>query len=44
MVKSILGVVAKGSVHRAKAHDPTIVEGDHQLEQEVHVTTGHKLV
>ena len=44
MVKSILDRVAMGSVHWAKVHDPTIVEGDHQLEQEVHVTADHTLV
>ena len=31
-------------MHQAKVHDPTVVEGDHHLEQEVHVTTGHALV
>ena len=43
-VRSILNGVALGSVHWAEVHDPTIVEGDHHLEQEVHVTTGHTLV
>ena len=33
-----------GSVHWAKVHDTTIVEGDHHLEQEVLVTTGCALV
>ena len=27
-----------------QVHDPTLVEGDCQLEQEVHVATGHTLV
>ena len=44
MVKSILDRVAMGSVHWAEVHNPTIVEGDHQLEQEIHVTTGCMLV
>ena len=43
-VKSILDGVAMGSAHQAEVHNPAIVEGDHQLEQEVHVTTGHALV
>ena len=41
IVRSILNRVALGSVHRAKVHNPEIVEGDHHLEQEVHVTAGH---
>ena len=44
MVKSVLNRVAMESVHWAKVHDPTIVECDHQLEQDVHVATGHVLV
>ena len=44
MVKSILDGVPLGSVHWAEVHDPTVVEGDHCLEQEVHVTAGHALV
>ena len=43
-VKSILNGVAMGSAHQAKVHNPTIVEGDHHLEQEVCVTAGHILV
>ena len=43
-VKSILDGVAMGSVHWAKVHDLTIVEGDRHLEQELHVTAGCKLV
>ena len=39
-VKSILNRVAMGAVHWAEVHNSTIVEGDHQLEQEVHVTAG----
>ena len=30
-----------GSVHQAEVHDPTVVEVDHHLEQEIHVTAGH---
>ena len=26
--------------HRAEGHDPSVVEGDHNIEKEVHVTTG----
>ena len=40
MVKSILDGVAMGSAHQAKVHDPTIVEGDCHLKQEVHVAAG----
>ena len=31
-------------MHWAKVHDPTVVEGDHHLEQEIHVAAGHGLV
>ena len=44
MVRSILNGVALGAVHHAAVHDPTIVEGDCHLEQEVHVATAHMLV
>ena len=44
MVGSILDGVALGAAHWAKVHEPTIVEGDHCLEQEVHVATGHALM
>ena len=43
-VKSILDGVALGSVHWAKVHDSTTVEGDHHLELEGHVTAGNVLV
>ena len=43
-VKSILDGIAIGAVHRAETHDPAMVECDHHLEQEVHVTTGHTLI
>ena len=31
-------------MHWAKVHDSAIVEGDHYLEQEVHVAAGHTLI
>ena len=43
-VTSILNGVALGAAHQAKVHDPTIVESDHHLEQEVHVTTSQMLM
>ena len=43
-MKSILDGVALGSAHQAQVQKPTMVEGDHHLEQEVHVTAGHTLV
>ena len=43
-VKSILNGVALGMIHRAKVHNPAMVEGDQCLEQEVCVTAGHPLV
>ena len=44
MVRSILNRVALGAVHWVKVHNPTIVKGDCNLEQEVCVTAGHALV
>ena len=44
MVRLILYRIILGAAHRVEAHDPTIIEGDHDLEQEVHVTAGHVLV
>ena len=44
MVWLILNGVTLGAAHRAKVHDPTVIEGDHDLEQEVHVTAGSVLV
>ena len=41
MVKSILNGVTLGAVQWAETHDPTMVESDHHLEQEVCVATGH---
>ena len=39
-VPSILDGVTLGMVHRAEGHDPSVVEGDHNIEKEVCVTTG----
>ena len=44
MVRLILDGVTLGAAHQVEVHDPTIIEGDHGLEQEVHVTMGHALV
>ena len=30
-----------GTAHRAEDHDPTVVEGGHNIQREVHVTAGH---
>ena len=43
-VKSILNVVALGTVHHAKVHDPAMVEGDKHLEQKIHVAAGCTLI
>ena len=43
-MRSILDGVTLGTAWQAKVHDPAIVKDDHQLEQEVHVTTGHTLI
>ena len=43
-VRSILDGVTLGTTCWAKVHDPTIVEGDCHLEQEVHVAAGPALV
>ena len=43
-VKSVLNGIALGSAHQAKVHSPTIIKGDHHLEQEVCVAAGHTLV
>ena len=39
-VQSILDGVTLGMANRAEGHDPTVVEGDHNIERQVHVTTG----
>ena len=41
MVRSILDGITLGAACQAEVHEPTIAEGDHDLEQEVHVTAGH---
>ena len=35
MVRSILDGVTLGAAHWAEVHDSTVIEGDHDLEQEV---------
>ena len=37
-VQSVLEGVTMGMVHRAEGHSPSVVEGDHNIEKEVHVT------
>ena len=44
MVRFILNRITLGAAHWVEIHDPTIVEGDYNLEQEVHIATGHELV
>ena len=44
MVKSILDGVALEVVHWVEPHDPTVVESDHHLKQEVCVASGHAQV
>ena len=44
MVRSSLNGVTLGTVHQAKVPDPAIPEGDHHLEQEIHVVAGCALV
>ena len=39
-VQSVLDKVTLGMAHRAEGHDPLVVEGDHNVEKEVCVTTG----
>ena len=39
-VQSILDWVTLGTAHRAEGCDPSVVEGDHNVEKELHVTTG----
>ena len=40
IVKSVLDGITLGATQRAECHDPTVVEGDHGMEKEVHVATG----
>ena len=44
MERPILDGVTLGVAHWAEVHDPTIIEGDQDLEQEVCVSAGHMLV
>ena len=37
-MQSILDGVALGATHRAEGYDPEVVEGDHGIEKEAHVT------
>ena len=39
-VQSILDGVTLGMAHKAEGHNPSMVEGDHNVEKEVHVTAG----
>ena len=39
-MQSILDGVTLGATQRAEGDDPAMVEGDHDIEKEVHVTTG----
>ena len=39
-VQSILDGVTLGTAHRTEGHDPTVVEGDHNIEREVHIAAG----
>ena len=39
-MQSILDGVTLGMAHRAEGHDPSVVEGDHNIEKEVHFAAG----
>ena len=43
-VRSILDGVTLAAMHQVEVHNPTVIKGDHGLEQEVCVTIGHVLV
>ena len=43
-VRSILNGVTLGAAHRVESYDPAVIEGDHGMEKEVHVTAGQVLV
>ena len=43
-VRSIFNGVTLGAAQWAEVHDPAVIEGDHDLEQEVCVAAGHMLV
>ena len=44
MVRLVLGGITLRAAQRAECHDPTVAEGDHGMEKEVHVTAGQVLV
>ena len=44
MVRSVLDGVTLGAANWVEVHDPTIIKGDHGLEQELCATAGHMLV
>ena len=44
VVRSILNGITLGAAYRSEVNDPTMVEGDHDLEQEVHVTAACVLI
>ena len=39
-MQSVLDGVTLGTAHRAEGHDPSVVEGDHNVEKEVFVAIG----
>ena len=39
-MQSILDGLTLGTAHKAEGNDPSVVEGDHNVEKEVHVTAG----
>ena len=43
-VQAVLDGATMGASQTAEGEDPTIIEGDQQMEKEVHVTTGQVLV
>ena len=44
MVRSMFNGVTLGAAHWVEVHNPTIIKGDHGLEQEVHVAASRVLV
>ena len=43
-MQSVLDRVTLGAAQRAEGDDPAVVEGDHEIEKEVHVGAGQVLV
>ena len=39
-MQSALDGVTLGMAHRAEIHDPSVIEGDHNIEKKVHVARG----